>query len=86
MPSKTGRRYDMGLHQEGSTVLHVSRGLSGGHPVRYFCRPEATWLVLRSIKPNQPWIMVDKQFCCGAQDDYDFPNKLRKRIKKASTF
>ena len=48
VPSKTGRRYDMGLHQEGSTVLHVSRGLSGGHPVRYFCRPEATWLVLRS--------------------------------------
>jgi predicted MPP superfamily phosphohydrolase len=48
VPSKTGRRYDMGLFQEGSTVLHVSRGLSGGHPIRYFCKPEAAWLTLRS--------------------------------------
>lgn len=50
VPSKTGRRYDMGLFQEKSTVLHVSRGLSGGHPVRYFCRPEAAWLTLRSTR------------------------------------
>jgi predicted MPP superfamily phosphohydrolase len=47
VPSKTGRRYDRGLFQEGSSVLHVSRGVSGGHPVRYFCRPEVTWLTLR---------------------------------------
>ncbi|MFT3880457.1 MAG: metallophosphoesterase [Gemmatales bacterium] len=50
VPSKTGRRYDMGLFQSGSTVLHVSRGVSGGHPIRYFCRPEAAWLTLRSPK------------------------------------
>jgi predicted MPP superfamily phosphohydrolase len=47
VPSKTGRRYDMGVFQQGNTILHVNRGLSGGHPVRYFCRPEATWLTLR---------------------------------------
>lgn len=47
VPSKTGRRYDGGVFQDGKTLLHVSRGLSGGHPVRYFCRPEATWLTLR---------------------------------------
>jgi uncharacterized protein len=47
VPSKTGRRYDMGVFQEGNTLMHVNRGLSGGHPVRYFCRPEVTWLTLR---------------------------------------
>jgi predicted MPP superfamily phosphohydrolase len=47
VPSRTGRRYDMGLFQEQGAVIHVSRGISGGHPVRYFCRPEATWLTLR---------------------------------------
>lgn len=47
VPSKTGRRYDMGLHEEQATLLHVSRGVSGGHPIRYFCRPEVTWLTLR---------------------------------------
>ena len=48
VPGKTGRRYDLGLHQQGTTLLHVSRGVSGGHPVRYFCRPEVTWLTLRT--------------------------------------
>jgi predicted MPP superfamily phosphohydrolase len=47
VPCKTGRRYDMGLFQEGETVLHVSRGLSGSFPVRYFCGPEVAWLTLR---------------------------------------
>lgn len=54
VPGKTGRRYDMGLHAAGSTLLHVSRGVSGGHPVRYFCRPEVTWLTLRSSKVTSP--------------------------------
>lgn len=47
VPSKTGRRYDGGVFQKKQTLLHVSRGLSGGHPVRYFCRPEVTWITLR---------------------------------------
>lgn len=49
VPSKSGRRYDMGLHQQAGTLMHVSKGLSGGHPVRYFCRPEVTWLTLRRM-------------------------------------
>ena len=49
VPSKTGRRYDMGVHQRGGTIMHVSKGLSGGHPIRYFCRPEVTWITLKSI-------------------------------------
>lgn len=47
VPSRFGRRYDCGVFDETPTRLHVSRGLSGDHPVRYLCRPEATLLTLR---------------------------------------
>jgi predicted MPP superfamily phosphohydrolase len=47
LPSCYGRRYDCGVFDEAPTLLHVSRGLSGDHPVRYLCRPEATRLTLR---------------------------------------
>jgi predicted MPP superfamily phosphohydrolase len=47
VPSRYGRRYDCGVFYEAPTLLHVSRGLSGDHPVRYLCRPEATLLTLR---------------------------------------
>ena len=47
VPSRYGRRYDCGVFAEGPTLLHVSRGLSGEHPLRYNCRPEVTKLVLR---------------------------------------
>jgi predicted MPP superfamily phosphohydrolase len=48
VPSRYGRRYDCGVFAEPPTLLHVSRGLGGGHPLRYFCRPEVTLLRLRS--------------------------------------
>jgi predicted MPP superfamily phosphohydrolase len=47
VPSCRGRRYDCGSFYEAPTLLHVSRGLSGRHPVRYGCRPEVTRIVLR---------------------------------------
>jgi hypothetical protein len=47
LPSRYGRRYDCGVFDEPPTLLHVSRGLSGDHPVRYLCRPEVTRLTLR---------------------------------------
>jgi predicted MPP superfamily phosphohydrolase len=47
VPSRYGRRYDCGVFQEGPTVLHVTRGLGGDHPLRYNCRPEAVLLTLR---------------------------------------
>jgi predicted MPP superfamily phosphohydrolase len=47
VPSIHSRRYDCGVFHEPPTVLHVSRGLSGQHPLRYNCRPEVTKLVLR---------------------------------------
>jgi hypothetical protein len=47
LPSQYGRRYDCGTFDEPPTVLHVSRGLGGEHPLRYNCRPEVTKLILR---------------------------------------
>jgi predicted MPP superfamily phosphohydrolase len=47
VPSRYGRRYDCGVFEEPPTLLHVSRGLSGDHPVRYRCRPDASLLTLR---------------------------------------
>jgi predicted MPP superfamily phosphohydrolase len=50
IPSRFSRRYDCGTFHEPPTTLHVSRGLAGQHPLRYFCKPELTWLVLRAGK------------------------------------
>jgi predicted MPP superfamily phosphohydrolase len=47
VPSRYGRRFDCGVFEMPPTVLHVSRGLGGEHPVRYGCPPEVTRLVLR---------------------------------------
>lgn len=45
-PSSFGTRYACGTFHEGPTVLHVGRGLSSKLPLRFFCKPEATLLVL----------------------------------------
>jgi predicted MPP superfamily phosphohydrolase len=47
VPSQYGRRYDCGTFWEPPTLMHVSRGLGGEHPLRFRCRPEATRLILR---------------------------------------
>ncbi len=47
VPSRYGRAYDCGTFHEPPTVLHVSRGLGGEHPLRWGCRPEVTRLTLR---------------------------------------
>lgn len=49
-PSSFGFRYASGVFQEGPTVMHVSRGLSGEHVIRINCPPEITKLVLRAAK------------------------------------
>jgi predicted MPP superfamily phosphohydrolase len=51
VPSTYGRRYDCGTFDERPTLLHVSRGLSGEHPLRYNCKPEVTLLTLRPGGP-----------------------------------
>jgi len=45
-PSLHGCKYSGGSFSEGGTVMHVSRGLSGRHPLRLNCKPELTKLVL----------------------------------------
>jgi predicted MPP superfamily phosphohydrolase len=47
VPSRCGRRYDAGTFAVGQMLLHVSRGVSGEHPVRYNCLPEVTLITLR---------------------------------------
>jgi uncharacterized protein len=48
VPSRYGRRYDCGIFHEPPTLLHVTRGLSGQHPLRYNCRPEVVKIVLKA--------------------------------------
>ena len=47
VPSRYSRRFDCGTFFRAPTVMHVSRGLAGQHPLRFFCRPEVTRLTLR---------------------------------------
>lgn len=47
VPSSYGRRFDHGFFDLPPTMLCVSRGLSGEHPLRYFCRPEVVLLRLK---------------------------------------
>jgi predicted MPP superfamily phosphohydrolase len=46
-PSRYGVKYTGGLFDEPPTLLHVSRGLSALHPLRFRCPPEITLLELR---------------------------------------
>ncbi|MEX0717346.1 MAG: metallophosphoesterase [Planctomycetaceae bacterium] len=47
-PSKHGVRYAGGAFYEPPTLLYVSRGVSGDHPLRWNCKPELTRLILRA--------------------------------------
>ncbi len=50
-PSRYGVKYTGGLFHEPPTLMHVSRGLSALHPLRFRCPPEITLLELRSGRP-----------------------------------
>ena len=47
VPSRFSRHYDCGTFAKGKTVMHVGRGLAGQHPLRFFCKPEVTRIVLK---------------------------------------
>lgn len=69
-PSLHGVKYACGVFHEAPTVLHVSRGLSGLDPVRFFCAPELVRLVLRSPAVKQlsaatPAAAVEQQGVVG---------------------
>jgi predicted MPP superfamily phosphohydrolase len=46
-PSMYGCHYASGAFWEPPTMLYVSRGISGKHPLRWNCLPELTRLILR---------------------------------------
>jgi predicted MPP superfamily phosphohydrolase len=48
MPSQYSRRFDRGFFRSGSTLLFVTEGVAGKHPIRYGCPPEVCRLVLRA--------------------------------------
>jgi predicted MPP superfamily phosphohydrolase len=47
MPSLYSRHFDRGFFRSGRTLMHVSQGVGGQHPVRFGCPPEISRLVLR---------------------------------------
>jgi predicted MPP superfamily phosphohydrolase len=48
-PSRYNRRYVVGWHKRGRTLMYVCRGL-GGHPsIRLGCKPEIALITLRSV-------------------------------------
>jgi predicted MPP superfamily phosphohydrolase len=51
VPSRYSRKYDCGTFHEPPTLLHVNRGLGGQQPLRYYCRPEVTRIMLRCPAP-----------------------------------
>lgn len=46
VPARYGRRYQMGLYQDGRSFLHVHPGMGGPPPWRLACPPEITRLIL----------------------------------------
>jgi predicted MPP superfamily phosphohydrolase len=52
VPSIYSRRYDMGVFQQGRSVLVVGRGLSGKEPVRFRCNPQILRITLQAV--DQP--------------------------------
>jgi predicted MPP superfamily phosphohydrolase len=50
MPSRYSRRLDRGFFRSGRTLLYVSEGVAGKHPIRYGCLPEVSRFVLHSVK------------------------------------
>jgi predicted MPP superfamily phosphohydrolase len=48
VPSIYSRRFDMGVFEQGGTVMVTSRGVSGKEPLRFRCHPEVIRITLRA--------------------------------------
>jgi predicted MPP superfamily phosphohydrolase len=53
MPSRYSRHFDRGFFQSGSSMLYVSQGVAGKHPIRYGCTPEITRFTLRATPTSR---------------------------------
>ena len=51
MPSRYSRHFDRGFFRAGDSVLYVSQGIGGKHPIRFGTHPEITRFTLRSAVP-----------------------------------
>ncbi|WP_197356647.1 metallophosphoesterase [Aureliella helgolandensis] len=51
-PSHYGSRFASGVFYMPPTLMHVSRGVAGTHPIRWRCLPEVSLLTLRSPKTS----------------------------------
>lgn len=60
-PSRYGVKFASGVFKAGKTMMHVSRGLSGVHPLRWNCRPEISLLTLRSEQTSRQSVAGDQQ-------------------------
>jgi len=54
VPSRYGTRFAHGLFKLGDAIFYVNAGMGMSHlPVRFLCRPELTFITLRSRKPDE---------------------------------
>jgi hypothetical protein len=60
-PSQYGCHYASGVFWEQPTLLYVSRGISGKHPLRWNCLPELTRLVLRAADVEESGAIRERQ-------------------------
>ena len=54
MPSRYSRHFDRGFFRSGRSLLYVSQGVAGKHPIRYGCSPEITRFTLRAVVTARP--------------------------------
>ncbi|MBX7144215.1 MAG: metallophosphoesterase [Oligoflexia bacterium] len=52
-PSSYGTRFAGGVFELGDSIMHVTRGLSGGEPIRFRCLPELACLELRTTSETE---------------------------------
>ena len=57
-PSQFGVKHVGGTFWDPPTLMHVSRGLAGKHPLRWRCRPEVTRIVLTHHATDEPQLGV----------------------------
>jgi predicted MPP superfamily phosphohydrolase len=50
MPSVYSRRFDRGFFRRQGTLMYVSEGVGGMHPIRYGCPPEVSRFVLHAAE------------------------------------
>lgn len=61
MPSKYSRRFDRGFFRSGPTLMYVSEGIGGKHPVRFGCKPEIARFVLHEVG-HTPHLAAGRRF------------------------